>query len=82
MKTVAITHTGVGGVVRVPRDADAKAEYAARVLARRQFGRRGVVATLRLDSHATDGSAHTYEAFIGRRNLDGSVSGRNVWIYT
>lgn len=54
---------------------------AAEIVARREFGRRGVCRTMRLDSWATDGSFYTYEAFIGRSGRDGTCTGHNIWIY-
>jgi hypothetical protein len=86
MKT--IKHTGEGNPIRVSADDNDPAHTAAAILARRMYGARGTVATLRLDSWAKDGSAHTYEAFIGRsptaaerRRGANGVTGRNVWIY-
>lgn len=80
-KTIDISHTGPGGSVRVSTWDNDKAATVAGILARREYGRRGTCRTLRLDSWARDGTAYNYEAFIGTRNNDGSVSGRNVWIY-
>lgn len=87
-KTITIAHTGDGGAVRVSADTDNPARAGAEILARRMYGRRGAVGTLRLDSHAADGSGHLYEAFIGcgptqseRRRGANGLTGRNVWIY-
>lgn len=88
-KTTIIKHTGVGGDVRVRADnARNMARAAADILARREFGKRGTVVMLRLDSWSEDGKAHTYEAFIGRqptasevRKYGNGVTGHNVWIY-
>lgn len=65
-----------------PRVADGTdpCRIAAEIVARREFGRRGVCRTMRLDSHAVDGSYYYCESFIGRLGSDGSVSGRNIWI--
>lgn len=78
--TIDITHTGMGGVVRVDINDEHPARTAARILAQREFGRAGEVGALRLDSWAPDGSTHTYEAFIGR-TWGGGIDGHNVWIY-
>ncbi|NCB05191.1 MAG: hypothetical protein EOM69_06675 [Clostridia bacterium] len=87
-ETITIKHTGNGGAVRVSADAENPARQAAEILARRMYGKRGVVGTLRLDSHAADGSSHTYEAFVGvgptqveRRRGANGITGRNIWIY-
>jgi hypothetical protein len=56
---------------------------AARVFAgrcaRKLYGRRGAVATVRLDHWHEIERYHTYEAFVGRRTADGGVSGHNEW---
>jgi hypothetical protein len=87
-RTITIKHTGDGGAVRVSADAENPARSAAEILARRIYGKRGVVGTLRLDSWTADGSSHTYEAFLGvgptqaaRRRGANGITGRNVWIY-
>ena len=88
-KTTTIKHTGTGGDVRVLTDnVRNMARDAAGILARREFGRRGTVVAIRLDSWSEDGKAHTYEAFIGRaptaseaRKYGNGVTGRNIWIY-
>ena len=86
MKTITVKHTGTGGDVRVAIDSDHPARDAANILARREFGRRGTVVTLRLDSWSKTSS--TWEAFIGRsptaaeaRKYGNGVTGHNVWIY-
>ncbi len=88
MKTITIKHTGTGGDVRVRADSESPARDAANILARRMYGKRGTVVTLRLDSWSEDGKAHTWEAFIGReptaserRKYGPGVTGHNVWIY-
>lgn len=88
-KTITIKHTGVGGDVRVEIDcARNMALEAAGILSRRQYGRRGTVAALRLDSWGADGKSHTYQAFIGRSptvsqaiKYGYSVTGYYVLIY-
>ena len=87
-KTITIKHTGTGGDVRVMSDSEHPARDAANILARRMYGKRGTVVTLRLDSWSEDGTSHTYEAFIGRsptaseaRKYGNGVSGRTVWIF-
>lgn len=87
MKTITIKHTGTGGDVRVRADSEHTVRDAANILARREFGRRGTVVTLRIDSRSSDGSS-TWEAFIGREPTDSErrkygpgVTGHNVWIY-
>jgi len=60
--------------------ADAAGAFAVR-LARRHWGRRGEVRTLRADCWAADGSSAEYDAFIGRpgRGIDrGATVGGNV----
>jgi hypothetical protein len=52
--------------------------FAAR-FARKRYGRRGAVATVRLDHWHESERYHTFEAFVGRRTDDGGVSGRNEW---
>ena len=85
-KTTDVDHTGTGGMVRVPLDESERgyvsiAEYAAGILARREYGRSGTVRTCRIDSWTTDGLCGTYEAFIGRPVQGGGIQGYNVWIY-
>lgn len=61
------------------------ATEAARIFAgrqaRRDFGRRGYVRTLRLDCWTEDRRSHTFEAFIGYNVERDACAGRNVWIY-
>jgi len=85
-KTIIVKHTGTGGDVRVRADSETPARDAANILARRMYGKRGVVCTLRLDSWSKTSS--TWEAFIGRaptaserRKYGNGVTGHNVWIY-
>ena len=85
-KTITVKHTGTGGDVRVMSDSEHPARDAANILARRMYGKRGTVVTLRLDSWSKTSS--TWEAFIGRsptaaeaRKYGNGVTGRNVWIY-
>lgn len=65
---------------------DAKGEdvagYAARILARREYGRRGEVCHVNLSGWAEDGSFQEYEAFIGAPSSDGcgGLAGHNVWM--
>lgn len=86
MKTITVKHTGTGGDIRVMSDSEHPARDAANILARRMYGKRGTVVTLRLDSWSKTSS--TWEAFIGRsptaaeaRKYGDGVTGRNVWIY-
>lgn len=58
---------------------DPAREFAVRA-ARREFGRRGDVSILRLDSWTTDGSCAIYQAFIGERVKGGGFVGRNIWL--
>ena len=61
-------------------DIDPAEIFAGRA-ARREYGRGGRVAALRLDSWTPDGRFATYEAFIGRRASDGNGTvGHNIWI--
>lgn len=88
-KTIEIKHTGEGGPVRVSADVDNPARAAAEIIARRMYGQRGVVGTMRLDSYAPDGSSHTYEAFVGvgptmadrKKYGANGLTGKNIWIY-
>jgi len=85
-KTIVVKHTGPGGDIRVRSDSETPAKDAANILARRMYGKRGTVCTLRLDSCGLTHS--TWEAFIGchptpaecRKHGNG-VPGHNVWIY-
>jgi len=85
-KTITVKHTGTGGDVRVRADSETPAWDAAKILARRMYGKRGTVVTLRLDSWSKTSS--TWEAFVGRspttrerRKYGYGVTGNNVWIY-
>jgi hypothetical protein len=80
-KTIDVTHTGRGGVIRVPKTAEHTAQYAAEILARREFGRRGEATSLRFDACASDESSYVYQAFIGAPSPGGGLDGHNVWIY-
>ena len=54
---------------------------AAGIVARREFGRNGIVRTMREDSHAADGSYYNSQAFIGKYDRkDDTCTGRNIWI--
>jgi hypothetical protein len=66
--------------VRADSASEAAAIFGARE-ARRAYGRRGYVRTMRLDCWTENGSSHTFEAFIGYDVGGGTTSGRNVWIY-
>ena len=80
-KTIDVDgHTGMGWGVRVPVECEYKAEYVAGILARREYGKRGVCRSINLESWSSDGSSHTYQAFIGIPDGNG-CTGRNVWIY-
>lgn len=61
-----------------PREA---AEIFAGRLARRRFGKKGVVATLRADSWTEDGTSTTFEAFIARSEGQGQCTGKNEWFH-
>lgn len=56
---------------------DAAGEFAERMA--RRLGKRGCVGALRADSWRENGSAFTYEAFIGRQQPDGMISGHSEW---
>jgi hypothetical protein len=61
------------------------AEEAANVFAERKarkaYGRRGYVRTLRMDSWAQSGTSATFEAFIGHDGSEPRTTvGHNVWI--
>ena len=85
-KTLLIEHTGEGGPVRVRVEnvthGQCVARIAAGILARRMFGRRGVVVALHTDSHAPDYSYTTWQASIGAPAAGGGWFVRGVWLYT
>lgn len=57
------------------------ARVFAERMARREYGRRGQVGALRLDSYTQDGTCSAYEAFIGAPASDGNgIVGHNVWL--
>lgn len=60
-------------------NADAAGIFADR-LARKHYGRRGDVRTLRKDSWTQDSSRITYQAFVGRTNRQGVTAGHNVFL--
>ena len=66
--------------MRVPLDCVYKPEYVAWILARREYGKRGVCRSTNLESWTEDGSFQSYQAFIGLPDGNG-VTGRNVLIY-
>lgn len=82
-KTRKIDHTGKGGPVRVSVELDWEeaAERCADVVARREYGRSAYCRHVTLNSWAEDHTSATYEAFIGVSVGDGSMAGRNIWIY-
>ena len=82
-KTVDVDHTADGGPVHVPLSVEPndRAGYAARILARREYGRSGRVGALRHDCSTTDYSMHTYEAFVGYPAAGGGICGRSIWLY-
>lgn len=58
------------------------AHVFAQRLARREYGRRGVVRTLNLNSWARDGSCGDYQAFLGLPGPEpGQTTGGDVWIH-
>jgi hypothetical protein len=92
--TFDIQHTGKGGPVRVSLDAYLEArtsdytgpvskelcEYAANVVARREYGKSGYCRAIRQDGHSVDGQSATYQAFIGIQRGD-DCAGRDIWLY-
>ena len=72
---------GYRSVIRDRNDHDDfnAAEHFAEIAARRAYGRSAVVGPIRCDSWTQDGSATTYEAFIGRRGY-GCINGHNIWL--
>lgn len=87
-KTRDIAHTGMGDDVRVSKKLTRKgaAEKVAGILAQREYGTSCALGSLQLASESvtSDGivDCATFQAVIGRRKRDGSIDGRNVWIYT
>ena len=77
-----------GGFRAVEADGptDAAQVFAGR-LARRRYGRSGIVGTLRRDSWTEDGASVTFESFIGHpAERGGSMSrgdivGSNEWLH-
>ena len=65
--------------VTAPSASDAARIFAGR-MARKEYGRRGYVRSMRLNSWAENGQSHTFEAFIGR-DVGNACSGRNEWVY-
>jgi hypothetical protein len=62
-------------------DGPGPARIFANRIARREYGRKGFVHNLRLDSWSFDGRSFNYEAFVGV-SVKGEMhacSGRNVW---
>ena len=55
------------------------AHIFARRLARREYGRRGRVGLVRLDSWTASGQTHTFQAFIGTPSGNG-MAGKNIWL--
>ena len=85
-KTMDVTHTGAGGPVRVPVDESERgyvneAEYAAGIVARREYGRNGMAGPVRPESWSGDYKSYTYDVFIGKDCGDGYMQGRNIWVY-
>jgi len=80
-KTIDVSHTGDGADVRVPVENGDPARYAAEVVARRMYGRRGYCRVCRLESWAADGSSQTWEAFIGHAARGGGTDGHNIRLY-
>ena len=77
MSRITYDHTGSG---RPITRADS-VRHAAEIIARREYGRRGVVGALRHD--AAGPGVSIFEVFIGRpvRGDARTMTGRNVWIY-
>jgi hypothetical protein len=65
--------------VRASGEEDAAEIFASRE-ARRQYGRRAIVATLNLESRSQDRRTFIYSAFIGVPQ-NGGTAGRNVRLY-
>ena len=66
--------------IRVDDPSDAARVFAGRT-ARADYGRRGCVGALRLDSWSEDGTFCSYEAFIGSPAVGGGVDGRNIQLH-
>ena len=77
MTRVTYDHTGPGR----PITRATSVRHAASIIARRAYGKRGVVGVLRHD--AAGPGVSIYEAFVGRpcRGNPRTMTGRNVWIY-
>lgn len=66
--------------VRAESASEAARCFADR-LARRVWGKRGYMRTIRLDCWAENGRSYTFESFIGYSSGQGETTGRNEWIY-
>ena len=91
-KIIKIQHTGPGADIRIDLSKMRGAgdyslvKTAGEIIARRMYGRRGVVGSCRPDS--VSDSYFTYEIFVGvhadRRTKnwrDQGITGQNVWLY-
>lgn len=65
--------------VKTESATDAANIFAGR-LARRMYGRQGVVGILRYDSGTRNGEMSVFETFIGT-HVDGGIAGTNQWIH-
>jgi len=68
-----------GGVYRdtVKDTVDAARAFAS-LFARREYGKRGTVVTLREDLHREDGRWFQFNAFVGHSTATGGYKGRNI----
>lgn len=65
--------------ILIENGKDAARVFAQR-LARKQYGKRGTVAAVRMDCYAENGSYANYEVFIGRSNDERGVTGHNEYL--
>jgi len=59
------------------QDSNDAAQRVARAIARRVYGRRGIVRTLRCDAWCATGSVRHFEAFLGVLNGPHETTGAN-----
>jgi hypothetical protein len=82
MSNTMTTYTCEGFRPVAAYDASEAAAIFAERLARRQYGKRGYMRTMRLDHWTQDGSLHAFEAFIGYTvDKQGTTSGHNEWLH-
>ena len=81
-KTIDVHHSGLSGPIRVDKDDLDPAETAARILARRIYGKRGICRLWDLVEISPDGATATYKVFLGYYNGHNTdVTGANYYLY-